>query len=119
MPNAALVASAVYYPTTNKIYDFGVSSRTRDAPVVYDLTRIYDIATNTWTMGATMPSTRSQMASGYHAANGKIYLNGGYAAPSIDSVSNQTWEYDPVLNTITEKAPSPMTPGQGGTTSEV
>ena len=30
MPNAALVASAVYYPTTNKIYVFGGSTRTPD-----------------------------------------------------------------------------------------
>ena len=76
------------------------------------MTRIYDIATNTWTMGATMPGPRSQMASGYNPANGKIYLNGGYSAAGIDSVSNQTWEYDPVANTFTEKAPSPVEPGR-------
>ena len=119
MPNAALVASAVYYPTTNKIYVFGGSTRTPDPLVTYDVTRIYDIATNTWTMGATMPGPRSQMASGYNPANGKIYLNGGYAAAGIDTVSNQTWEYDPVANSFAVKTPSPATPGQGGTTSEV
>ena len=91
MPNAALVASAVYYPTTNKIYVFGGSTRTPDPLVTHDVTRIYDIATNTWTMGATMPGPRSQMASGYNPVNGKIYLNGGYSATGIDSVSNQTW----------------------------
>ena len=32
MPNAALVASAVYYPPTNKIYVFGGSTRTPDPP---------------------------------------------------------------------------------------
>ncbi len=80
MPQAALVPSAVYYPPTNKIYVFGGSTRTPDPIVIYDVTRIYDIATNTWTMGATMPGPRSQMASGYNPANGKIYLNGGYSA---------------------------------------
>ena len=56
--------------------------------VVYDVTRIYDIATNTWSMGANMPATRQQMASGYNPANGKIYLNGGFETSTIDSVSN-------------------------------
>ena len=39
-------------------------------------TRIYDIATNTWSTGAPMPDVRAFMASGYF--NGKIYLVGGY-----------------------------------------
>src|SRR5262245_38577539 len=100
MPLRALVASAVYYPPTNKIYVFGGSTRTPDPLTVYAETRIYDIATNTWTMGALMPAPRSQMASGFNPANGKIYLNGGFETPTIDSVSNQTWEYDPVANTF-------------------
>ncbi len=89
MPQAALVPSAVYYPPTNKIYVFGGSTRTPDPVVTYDVTRIYDIATNTWTMGATMPAPRSQMASGYNPANGKIYLNGGFGTATIDSVSTR------------------------------
>ena len=119
MPNAALVASAVYYPTTNKIYVFGGSTRTPDPVTVYDVTRIYDIATNTWTTGAPMPGPRSQMASGYNPANGRIYLNGGFQTSTIDSVQNTTWEYDPVANSWAVKAPSPFSPGQAGTTSEV
>ena len=117
MPQAALVGSAVYYPPTNKIYVFGGSTRTPDPVVVYDVTRIYDIATNTWTTGATMPATRQQMASGYNPANGKIYLNGGFETSTIDSVPATTWEYDPVANTCTVKAPSPAM--QAGTTAEV
>ena len=39
------------------------------------MNRIYDIATNTWTLGASMP-----VPSSYHGhvfANGKIYVIGG------------------------------------------
>ena len=50
-------------------------------------------------------------------ANGKIYLNGGYETAFIDSVSGQTWEFDPAAGTFTEKAPSPQI--QGGTASGV
>ena len=117
MPNAALMASAVYYPPTNKIYVFGGSTRTPDPVVIYDVTRIYDIATNTWSMGPTMPATRQQMASGYNSTNGKIYLQGGFETSTIDSVQATTWEFDPVANTFTAKAPSPAT--QAGPTSGV
>ena len=41
------------------------------------------------------------------SAERKIYLNGGYETAFIDSVSSQTWEYDPVADTFTDKAPSP------------
>ena len=57
-----LVASAVYYPPTNKIYVFGGAQR--DAAIVLDTTQIYDIASNTWSMGATMPAPRSQHGRG-------------------------------------------------------
>ena len=109
MPQAALMPSAVFYPPTNKIYVFGGSTRTPDPVVVYDVTRIYDIATNTWSMGPTMPATRQQMASGYNPANGKIYLQGGFQTSTIDSVQATTWEFDPVAGTFTVKAPSPAT----------
>ena len=57
------------------------------------------------------------MASGYNPANGKIYLVGGYETAFIDSVSSQTWEFDPVANTFTVKTPSPNI--QGGTASGI
>ena len=47
------------------------------------------------------------MAAGYNAANGKIYLNGGFETSTIDSVMATTWKYDPVANTFTDMAPSP------------
>src|SRR2546422_296515 len=76
MPTAATMASGVYYPPTNKIYVFGGVDEVTET--VYAITRIYDIASDTWSTGADMPDVRSFMASGYNALNGKIYLIAGY-----------------------------------------
>src|SRR4051812_40141124 len=111
MPQHALIASAVYYPTTNKIYVFGGTTRTPDPIVIYDTTLIYDIASNTWSSGATMPAPRNQMVAAYNPADGKMYLNGGYETSTIDSVQATTWAYDPVANTFTDLAPSPIARG--------
>jgi N-acetylneuraminic acid mutarotase len=113
MPHVALLASAVYYPPTNKIYVFGGANRTPDPIVDYDTTLIYDIASNTWSTGATMPGPRSQMGSGYDSANGKIYLNGGYSdsTQGIGSVTATTWSYDPVANSFALLADSPIARG--------
>jgi Kelch motif protein len=54
MPDAVSSVSAVYYPPTNKIYIFGGSGGISNA------TRIYDIASDTWTAGASMPGGRSE-----------------------------------------------------------
>ena len=110
-----LVASAVYYPPTNKFYDFGGSTRTPDpVPIVDNVTRIYDVATNTWTMGPNMPAPRSQMASGYNAANGKIYLHGGYRdAHDRQRAGDLTWEFDTVANTFTLRRPTARPPTAG------
>ncbi len=63
MPDTlSLMASAVYYPPTNKIYVFG--GEDGDTGVNSNATRIYDIASNTWSAGANMPDVRSFMASG-------------------------------------------------------
>ena len=75
------------------------------------MTRIYDIATNTWTHGALMPGPRSQMASGYNAANGKIYLNGGFETATIDSVSNDMG-VRPGREHVHRQGPEPGRPGR-------
>src|SRR6266513_1168678 len=104
MPDTlSLMASAVYYPPTNKIYVFG--GEDGDTGINSNATRIYDIASNTWSAGANMPDVRSFMASGYNSANGKIYLVSGYNTGYVDSAQPTTWEYDPVGDTFTERAP--------------
>ena len=62
MPQAAIMGTAVYYPTTNKIYIFGGEDSATGTN--YNITRIYDIAGNTWTTGANMPDVRSFSAGG-------------------------------------------------------
>ena len=105
-----LMASGVYAPNVNKLFVFG-GLRVSPATVV-DTTRIYDIATNTWSTGAPMPDVRAFMASGYY--NGKIYLVGGYSSGSIAPAFLQTWEYDPVANTFATKTSIPASAGFGG-----
>ncbi len=100
MPQAAMMATAVYYPTTNKIYVFG--GENGDSGVNYNVTQIYDIATNTWSAGATMPDVRSFAAGGYNSADGKIYLATGYNTGTVDSAQPNTWQYDPAADTWTD-----------------
>ena len=114
MPQPSLIASAVYYPPTNKIYVFGGATRTPDPVVIYDTTLIYDIATNAWSAGATMPAPRYQMAAGYNPADGKIYLNGGFEETTIDTVQDTTWRYDPAANSFTELDPESHRAGRHG-----
>ncbi len=109
MPTGAFMASAVYYPPTNKIYVFGGEDAISGTN--YNITRIYDVATGTWATGTNMPDVRSFMASGYNSANGKIYLVGGYNTGDVTSAQPNTWEYDPVGDTFTEHAPIPHAVG--------
>jgi hypothetical protein len=110
MPTAAIYASAVYYPPGNKIYVFGGAVAFDPGPS-YDVTRIYDIASNTWSIGANMPGGRNFMASGYDSVSGKIYLVSGYNTGDVTSAQPNTWEYDPVANTFTERASFPHPAG--------
>ena len=105
------MASGVYAPNVNKLFVFG-GQRVSPSNVV-NTTRIYDIATDTWTTGAPMPDVRAFMGSGYH--NGKIYLVGGYTTGNVDPSFGQVWQYDPVANTWdTSRASMPITLGGPG-----
>ncbi len=104
-------ASGVYAPNVNKLFVFGGDSP--NTGTVVNTTRIYDIATNTWSSGAPMPDVRAFMASGYF--NGKIYLVGGYSTGNVDPSFGQVWEYDPLLNTFnTSRMSMPATLGGPG-----
>ena len=104
-------ASGVYAPNVNKLFVFGGENVT--TATVVNTTRIYDIATNTWSTGTPMPDVRAFMGSGYF--NGKIYLVGGYNTGNVDPSFGQVWEYDPVANTFnTSRASMPITMGGPG-----
>ena len=112
MPQAAIMATAVYYPPTNKIYVFGGEDAVSGTN--YNITRIYDIATNTWTTGANMPDVHSFAAGGYIGATGKIYIISGYNTGQVTSAQPNTWAYDPVANSwmdLTATIPFPHPTG--------
>jgi hypothetical protein len=68
-----------------------------------NLTQIYDIAMDTWSVGAPMPQTRFWMAGGYH--NGSIYLVSGWGDNAVEAT---LWRYDVLANTWdTTLAPMP------------
>ena len=72
----AIIASAVYYPPTNKVFVFGGEDAVSGQN--YNTTRIYDVATNAWSTGAPLPDVRSFAASGYNPGNQRIYVVAGY-----------------------------------------
>ena len=100
MPQSAIEALAVYYPPTNKIYVFG--GEDGDSGVNYNITRIYDIASGTWTTGANMLDVRSFMAGGYVPATGMIYVVSGYSTGQVTDAQPTTWQYDPVADAWTD-----------------
>src|SRR4029077_7755729 len=100
MPTAVAMGTGVYYPPTNKFYVFGGADF--DANINYNLTQIYDIATDTWSSGAPMPDVRSFSAGGYVSATGKIYILSGYNTGQVTSAQPNTWAYDPVANSWTD-----------------
>ena len=112
MPQTEAVATAVYYPPTNKIYVFGGTDA--NTGVVYNINQIYDIASNTWSVGAPMPDVRFLAAGGYISATGKIYVISGYNTGLVQSAQANTWEYDPVTDSwadLTDSAPFPHPAG--------
>jgi len=64
---------------------------------------IYDIATNTWSAGASMPDARSDAVAIEYG--GKIYVSGGFNA--WGSITDTTFIYDIASNTWTTVAPMP------------
>ena len=71
MPDANAAASAVYYPPANKLYVFGGDVPQRRGFGPSPKTRIYDLASDRWTIGKPMPDGRELAASGYDPINGK------------------------------------------------
>jgi N-acetylneuraminic acid mutarotase len=90
VPDTSATMAAMVYGHNGKIYMIGgenVASGT-----VVATTRIYDIASNTWSTGAAMPDFRSFAGYGYY--DGGIFIAGGYSTGFVDSGHNTTWRYD-------------------------
>ena len=112
IPTGSTMATAVYYPPTNKIYVFGGSDP--DLGTVNNLNQIYDIASDTWSAGAPLPDVRGFSAGGYSPDTGMIYILSGYSTGDVTSAQPNTWEYDPVTDSwtdLTGTAPYPHPAG--------
>ncbi len=95
MPTPADGTGVVYSPVNNKVYVFGGADGPGNAE---DVTRIYDVAAGTWSLGATMPGPRNRYAAvGYY--NGIIYVVGGSTDLSGTTAQPNTWSYDPATDT--------------------
>jgi hypothetical protein len=70
-------------------------------------TWVYDVIANTWTDKApgSAPSARDHHAMAYEAASGKVVLFGGRVSGG-GAPNAETWVYDVIANTWTDKAPA-------------
>ena len=90
MVDANYFAMSVYSPINNKVYVFGG----RNDSNAFNRTRVYDLLTDIWSEGATMPASRWAAASAYY--DGKIYIIGGFSTSTYDpppTAEAQVWEY--------------------------
>jgi N-acetylneuraminic acid mutarotase len=82
----------------------------KDEPHPFRLVQIYDVASNKWSRGVPLPEPIHH--EGVAVVEGKIYVIGGFQQPfprrkPIDHV----WEFDPVANKWTARAPLPSPRG--------
>lgn len=66
--------------------------------------QIYDVSTNIWTNGSSMPSNNERGLGGMAAAGGMLYYAGGVRNPSGTDATNKTWRYDPGNNQWSQMA---------------
>lgn len=110
---ATATGSPTCTPSGGKIYNiagFTLGGQT-------NTTRIYDIAANSWTTGAPLPTMLSDHATAYW--NGKIYVAGGYNG---SGAVNTLYIYDIASNTWSNGAPLPQAlylPGFGAINGKV
>jgi N-acetylneuraminic acid mutarotase len=89
-------APGVYAANVNKFYVFGGLDQNFAQTAT---TQIYDVATNTWSLGTLMPDPQGRFFAGvaYDDASGKIYVIGGDDQLGFERTNN--WIYDPVTDT--------------------
>ena len=85
------VYSTVYDPRTHEIYVIGGY----DGYDVSGAVQIYDVASDTWSLGAGMPTPRSNLLAGF--CGGKIHAIGGYSDWVGEFDVNEA--YDPLTDT--------------------
>ena len=104
-PAGRIGHSMVYDSVNDVIIVYGGATGPYDLDRKYD-TQAYDYNNNNWTNlnPATHPYPSSWGAMAYDSESEKIVQFGG--VPQNDWASNETWIYDPALNTWTEASPN-------------
>jgi len=85
-----------------RIYVFGGILGPPGVTVAHRALWIYDVAANTWSRGADLPT--DNFGAAVAAIDGKIYLAYG------SGFFTQTWQYDPATDTYTRRADAPFVP---------
>jgi hypothetical protein len=85
-----------------RIYVFGGILGPPGVTVAHRALWIYDVANNSWSRGADLPT--DNFGAAVAAIDGKIYLAYG------SGFFTQTWQYDPATDTYTRRADAPFVP---------
>jgi N-acetylneuraminic acid mutarotase len=107
LPPARWGHSMVYCPDTKSMLLFGGMTEDGSTNDLWS----YDPASNTWTEfepAGPLPSPRSDQATAYDIAAGRLILFGGW--DDNDQILGDTWAYDPGANAWTELEPSGAAP---------
>ena len=81
--------------------------------IVYKDFYSYNPSTNSWSSLAPFPGNLAR-GSKASSLNGKGYVFGGGNGIGASQLSNQTWEYDPIQDSWTQKATFPFAARTGG-----
>jgi len=95
----------VMHAVNGKLYLFGGVKYTPTGKNALNYVQIYNPVTNSWSLGASMPTGAFAINSG--VINGKIYVAGGVAEKATNSfqTTNKTYVYNPATNSWTALAP--------------
>jgi N-acetylneuraminic acid mutarotase len=108
LPSGRAWQSTAYDSSTRQVVMFGGGTR-------FDLlndTWAYDLAANTWTKlspSGSLPSARANQAMAYDPDTAQVIMFGG-SDGYADDLLDDTWAYDPSVNTWTDLKPSGSLP---------
>ena len=91
----------------NKIYAIGALTGAYPSETPVANVYIYDVATNAWTMGATIPAARRRGSSGVVQFNNKFYIIAGTQNGHNGGFVNWVDSYDPATNAWATLANAP------------
>ncbi len=117
LPSARFVPAMAYDPKTDRVIVFGG----RSADVRFNDTWAYDPTSDTWTElkpAGPLPPERGGHEMVYDPSFARMIMFGGrtgsVGADASATYLNDTWAYDPVANTWTDRNPSgPIPPARG------